>query len=152
MVRRGVIRILDASDGAPVRLETTPAAMTRLLLLALTVALLSFAPEAFAQRVDRTDRIERRVEVLREAIDLTDEQAAEVRRLFHVQAAERYEHTGDREAHRARMAERHAELSRRIEALLTPEQAQRFRAWREEHKRDRRRDHRQPPNGENVLI
>lgn len=126
--------------------------MPRLLLLATTVALFCFAPDAVAQRVDRTDRIEHRVEVLRQAVDLTDDQAAEVRRLFHLQAAERYERTGDREAHRARMAERHAEMSRSIEALLTPEQAVRFRAWLDEHKQRPRRDERRPSDGEHVRI
>ena len=74
---------------------------------------------------------------------LTDEQAVEVRALLEAEAAARPERgargSGDREAMRARRAERRAETNRQIEALLAPDQIERFRTWTETQRGPARR-------------
>ena len=94
-------------------------------------------------------RLDRQMASLREAVDLTDAQAEEIRAIFEAQAAERPRRgargqrgggraSGDRAAMREAMQARRAEIQRQIEALLTPEQTEAFRAWSAEQAERRR--------------
>ncbi|MEM6326010.1 MAG: hypothetical protein AAF791_02730 [Bacteroidota bacterium] len=111
------------------------------LLFIGTLALASSASAQGRGAQDPAERIARQIQSLDEALDLTDEQATQIRALFEAEAAERPARgargSGDREAMRAQRAEQRAEMNRRIEALLSPQQVERFRAWTETQ-RDRR--------------
>ncbi|PAP78498.1 hypothetical protein [Rubrivirga marina] len=118
-------------------LGTAALVLTGLLLLPST---------ASAQDRSTEDRIERRVESLRDALDLTDDQAAEVRALFETESLDRPPRgergSGDREARRTARAERRAEIDRQLAEILTPEQMDAYQTWREENqpRRGRRGD------------
>lgn len=75
--------------------------------------------------------VEEQLASLRTAVGLTDEQAAQVRTILEAQQANRPTRGagGDREAMRAQMQERRARTQAEIEAVLTPEQVERFRTW-----------------------
>ncbi len=114
------------------------ATLRRLLgTAALVLAGLLALPAASAQSRAPEDRIERRVESLRDALDLSDAQAAEVRALFEAEAASRPPRgsrgAGAREARRAQMAERRADLERQLAEVLTPAQLDAYRTWQEEN-------------------
>ena len=86
---------------------------------------------------DGGDRTEQRLDELRQTLDLTDAQTAELRTVFQAQAADRPARgerrsggPADRDARRAQMQQRRAETERQIEAILTPAQMERYRAWR----------------------
>ena len=94
---------------------------------------------------DLAARLDRQMASLDEALDLTSRQEAQVRALLEARAADRpargarsRQASGDREALRAeRQAQREA-TNREIEALLTPAQVARFRAWQESQRENAR--------------
>lgn len=119
----------------------TPLAMTPSPLRTLALlATLSLSVSACAQSQptrDGGDRAEQRLDELRQTLDLTDAQTAELRAVFQAQAADRPARgerrsggPADRDARRAQMQQRRAETERQIEAILTPAQMERYRAWR----------------------
>mgnify|MGYP003146320428 CR=1 FL=1 len=122
------------------------AILRRTLGLLALAGLLALPQAASAQ--DRQgrggDRVELRIDALRQAAALTDAQVADVRALFEAQAANRpapgarrSSSPQDRAAMQAERAGREAEMDRQIEALLTPEQVARYRTWRESQPRGR---------------
>ena len=105
--------------------------------------------EVRARTGDPSERLDRQMASLRDAVDLTDAQAEEIRAILETQAAERPRRgartqrgggqaSGDRAAMREAMQARRAEVQRQIEALLTPEQVADFRAWSAEQAEQRR--------------
>lgn len=99
----------------------------------LLVGLLTLPTAASAQ--GRADRFEQRIESLLDALDLSDAQADEVRALFDAERATRPARDergpGDREARRAARTERRAEMERQLGEILTPEQMETYRTWRD---------------------
>jgi len=83
-----------------------------------------FGPGQFADR---------RVAELTEALDLSDEQAAQIREIFATQAPGRRGARGDSEAHQQARAEMHE----RIGAVLTPEQRAKLEQLPVEHRLQR---------------
>ena len=120
---------------------------TRLRILGTAALLLTglLALPTVASAQDRGgDRFEQRIESLRETLDLSDAQAEDVRALFEAERANRPARgergAGDREARRAEMAERRAEMERQLADILTPEQMDAYRTWRDENRPRRRGD------------
>lgn len=119
--------------------------MTRLtralgaLLLVFSLTACSSSEEATAQDGPRArggdpgQRVERQLTSLDEAVDLTDEQAVQIRSLLEEQAANRPPRgargSGNRQQMRAQMQAQRDEMMSRIEALLTPDQVEGFREW-----------------------
>ena len=104
----------------------------------LVIAGLLALPQAADAQTRGADRVERQVERLTEALDLSDAQAVELRALFEAQAADRPARSergrAEREARRAQVRERRAEAVRQIEAILSPDQVERFHALRAERR------------------
>jgi len=122
------------------------AILRRTLGLVALVGLLALPQAASAQSRDARggDRLEQRIDALRQAVALTDAQAADVRALFQAQAANRpapgarrSSSPDDRAAMQAERAGRETETDRQIEALLTADQVERYRTWRASQSRDR---------------
>ncbi|MEL6616288.1 MAG: hypothetical protein AAFQ43_11150 [Bacteroidota bacterium] len=109
------------------------------LLLALSITACSSSQDTATQDGPRArggdpgQRVERQLESLREAVDLTDEQVVEIRALLEEQAANRPSRgargQGNRQEMRAQRQAQRAEMMSQIEAILTPEQVEAFREW-----------------------
>lgn len=109
----------------------------RVLTLLATLAVSLSACAQSQPTHDSGDRAEQRLDELRQALDLTDAQTAELRAVFQAQATDRPARgerrsggPADRDARRAQMQQRRAETERQIESILTPAQMERYRAWR----------------------
>lgn len=135
-------------------LSQNPATPRKAFRLGIAVValggLLALSTPASAQsRAPRGDgdRVEQRVAQLDEALDLTDAQASQLRALFEAQEANRPSSgarrggsPADREAVRAEREAQRAESDRRVEAILTPAQVERYRSLRASRQsRDRQR-------------
>jgi Spy/CpxP family protein refolding chaperone len=131
---------MPATSLAQATYNRRKAALRRLLATAaLTLAgLLALPTTASAQDRSPEDRVEDRVESLRDALSLSDAQTAEVRALFEAEMAARPPRgergSVDREARRAQMAQRRAEMEHRLADILTPEQMEAFRTWQQENR------------------
>lgn len=106
-------------------------------LVALFVAFM-FAANAEAQPASE-ETIDRRIEMLDEALDLSDEQEAEVRRIWMEHRAEMEDWAAsnegaDREARRAHFRETAGGIHDAVRAVLTAEQAEKLDALREERR------------------
>ncbi|OZC03844.1 hypothetical protein [Rubricoccus marinus] len=94
---------------------------------------------AGARGGDAASRVQAQVSSLSEAVNLTASQTAQIRELLEAEAADRPARgTGDRQAMREQMQARRAETTRKIEALLTPEQIPGFRTWQEAQRQNQR--------------
>ena len=113
------------------------AALRRLVGTALLALVVALPQAASAQRLSPEERIERRVEALADALDLSDAQALEVRAILEADLADRPPRgargSGDRAARREQMEARRAETDAQIEAVLTEAQVEAYRAWRDEN-------------------
>ena len=106
------------------------------LLVALAAVLLPLAGCSSSKEASSDDdRLTRQLEAIDEAVDLSDEQANRVRAILVAEEAERPSgppprgQAGGGDPRGAREARR-AETDRLIEAVLTDEQIERYRAWR----------------------
>ncbi len=124
-------------------------ALVGFLGISLSACAQTSAPTS-ASRPAGSDRMERQLTEMRAAVDLTDAQVTRIRAVLAAnrpaggrgQGAGRRDDgrqgrgrpTGDRSA----MAERRAESERQIEAVLTPAQVERYRAWRATQRSQRR--------------
>jgi protein CpxP len=101
-------------------------------VIALAVASPAVAQE---QGVRRGHDPEKRIEMLQEKLDLTDQQVAEVRAIFAEQGEKlrALKESEDREGFRAL----HEETHERLAAVLDDEQRQKLEALREEHEQHR---------------
>ena len=109
----------------------------RIYLVALIVAFM-FSTAATAQPASE-ETIDRRIAMLDEALDLSDEQEAEVRRIWMEQRAEMEQwaesnEDADRQARREHFREAGAGVHEKIRAVLTAEQAEKLDALREERR------------------
>ncbi len=108
--------------------------------LAATLFLLIVGCSSSRDAAPTSDRVVRQLAAIDQAVDLTDEQSARIRDLLAAAEADRPsgppqgerggqgrqgggEPRGDRQA-------RQAETDRLIEAVLTPDQVERYRTWR----------------------
>ncbi len=132
------------------RRTLAPLALIGLLFVTLPACAQSLepAPQQRAARGqggpggDPAERLDRQMASLDEAVDLTSRQETQVRALLEEQAANRPERgargSGDREARRAQQQAQREAMNSKIEALLTPEQVTRFRAWSEAQRENQR--------------
>lgn len=94
--------------------------------------------------------VEAQLASMRTAVGLSDEQAARVRTILEAQVADRPARGagGDREAVRAQMQERRARALAEVEAVLTPDQVERYRSWQAAQRAEGGRGGRRggPPN------
>jgi protein CpxP len=94
-----------------------------------------------AAKGDRGDRTQRRVEMMKEKLNLTDDQARQLQQVFQEAdqqwQADRQSGQGrpDKEAMRAR----HEKMHEQIKSILTPEQMEKWEAMRKEHRGGRGR-------------
>jgi len=111
-------------------------------ILAGVIALAVAAPALAQEHGMRGHDPEKRIEKLREALDLTDEQVVQVRAIFAVQGEKirALRESEDRERVRALHQETHGQLT----ALLDETQRQKLEALHERH----REHHREHGNGE----
>ena len=125
------------------------------LLLAGTLALPACASSAQTpegRTEQRGDRLERQVAAIHDAVGLSDQQTSQIRTLLEARSADMRGprgsgqrgsgQTGQQGAGRPpqndpQRAERMAETERQIEAVMTPEQVTRYRAWRETQRSQR---------------
>jgi Spy/CpxP family protein refolding chaperone len=79
-------------------------------------------------------RIEQRVTILTDRLSLSEKQTAELRTILYDEAAQARQamQTGDRDAMRQAFRERMREADRRIEEILTEEQKETYRQYRQE--------------------
>ena len=118
---------------APQRKAALRRALGTAAVAVALVGLLALPSAAEAQT--RGGDPEQRVERLDEALDLTDAQAAELLALFEAQAATRPARSSERPDRAEMRAERQArrtEMDRRIAAVLTPAQLERYQALQAE--------------------
>lgn len=106
-------------------------------MLAGVIALAVAAPAVAQEHGMRGHDPEKRIEKVREALDLTDEQVVQVRAIFAEQGEKMRElkQSEDREGFRALHEETHARLA----AVLDDEQRAKLEALREEHEQHRRK-------------
>jgi protein CpxP len=96
----------------------------------------SQTPALAGENAAKGDRTQRRVEMMKERLNLTDDQARQLQQIFqesHQQwQAERQAGQGkpDKEAMRAR----HEKMQEQIKSVLTPEQMEKWEAMRKEHR------------------
>jgi len=104
-------------------------------MLAGVIALAVATPALAQENGMRGHDPEKRIEKLREALDLTDEQVVEVRAIFAEQGEKMraLKQSEDREGFRALHAETHARLA----AVLDDAQRAKLEALREEHQQHR---------------
>jgi Spy/CpxP family protein refolding chaperone len=104
-------------------------------MLAGVIALAVAAPALAQENGMRGHDPEKRIEKLREALDLTDEQVVQVRAIFAEQGEKMraLKQSEDREGFRAL----HEETHTRLTALLDETQRQKLEALREEHEQHR---------------
>lgn len=97
------------------------------------------------------DRMKARVQKMKEALSLTEEQVSQVEAILHdagSQAeADRAKAGGDHEALRSLGRERHRSIFEKIDALLTEEQKARHAQLRDEFRKKHRRGMK-PPGGQ----
>lgn len=108
--------------------------MTKWAALAAGVVLALAASRATTladENPAKGDRIQHRVERMKERLNLTDDQARQIEQIFreaHQQGQ------ADREA----MRERHKKIHDQIQSVLTPEQREKMEQMRKEHRGGRR--------------
>ncbi len=107
--------------------------------LAITLFLLIVGCSSSRDAAPASDRVVRQLAAIDQAVDLTDEQSARIRDLLTAAEADRPAQPqrgqqGQRSARgddpRAEQQSRQAETDRLIEAVLTPDQVERYRTWR----------------------
>jgi Spy/CpxP family protein refolding chaperone len=78
------------------------------------------------------DRIQHRVERMKERLNLSDDQARQLQQIF--QEAHQQWQSDTTRPDRETMRARHEKLNEQIKSILTPEQQQKFEQMRKEHR------------------
>jgi len=105
---------------------TQLAAVVAGAFLALAASQTPARADENAAKGDRGDRTQRRVEMMKERLNLTDDQVRQIEQIL--RDAHQQGET-DREA----MKERHKKIHEQIESVLTPEQREKHEQMRKEH-------------------
>lgn len=106
----------------------------------------SRTPALADENAAKGDRIQHRVEMMKERLNLTDDQARQIEQIFRDAyqqgQAERQNGQVDREAMRAR----HQKIHEQIQSILTPEQREKLEQMKKEHRGRRHWDRRDKQN------
>ncbi len=126
----------------PISIKTAQLSYNRMRInfsIFFIVAILVFCHEALAFRKHSAGDLERRIAVLSEQLDLTDEQVAQIRPILEhrmqqrkaVFEAHRSQGTVDRQALRSQMQALREDTHSQIKTVLTEEQINRYQVWQE---------------------
>ena len=85
-----------------------------------------------AAKGDRGDRTQRRVEMMKERLNLTDDQARQLQQIF--QDAHQQWQADQGKADKETMRARHEKMHEQIKSVLTPEQQVKWEQMRKEHR------------------
>ncbi|SRR6266849_8280308 len=85
------------------------------------------------------DRIQHRVERMKERLNLTDDQARQLQQIF--QEAHQQWQADQGKADKETMRARHEKMHEQIKSILTPEQQQKFEQMKKEHRSRGRWNH-----------
>jgi Spy/CpxP family protein refolding chaperone len=109
--------------------------MTKWAAVAASVVLALAATRTVAlagENAGKGDRIQHRVERMKERLTLTDDQARQLQQIFE-EAHQQWQ--GDQgKADRETMRARHEKMHEQIKSILTPEQQEKFEAMKKEHR------------------
>jgi Spy/CpxP family protein refolding chaperone len=109
--------------------------MTKWAAVAASVVLALAATRTVAlagENAGKGDRIQHRVERMKERLTLTDDQARQLQQIFE-EAHQQWQ--GDQgKADRETMRARHEKMQEQIKSILTPEQQEKFEAMKKEHR------------------
>ena len=84
------------------------------------------------ENAGKGDRIQHRVERMKERLNLTDDQARQLQQIF--QEAHQQWQADQGKADKETMRARHEKMHEQIKSILTPEQQQKFEQMRKEHR------------------
>jgi Spy/CpxP family protein refolding chaperone len=109
--------------------------MTRWAAVAASAVLALAATRTVAladESAGKGDRIQHRVERMKERLNLTDEQARQLQQIF--QEARQQWQADQGKADRETMRARHEKMHEQIKSILTPEQQQKLEEMKKEHR------------------
>ena len=109
--------------------------MTRWVAVAASAVLALAATRTVAlagENAGKGDRSQQRVERMKERLNLTDDQARQLRQIF--QEAHQQWQADQGRADRETMRARHEKMHEQIKSILTPEQQQKFEEMQKEHR------------------
>jgi len=84
------------------------------------------------ENAGKGDRIQHRVERMKERLDLTDDQARQLQQIF--QEAHQQWQADQGKVDKETMRARHEKMHEQIKSVLTPEQQQKFEQMKKEHR------------------
>ena len=109
--------------------------MTRWTAVAASAVLALAATRTVAlagENAGKGDRSQQRVERMKERLNLTDDQARQLQKIF--QEAHQQWQADQGKADRETMRARHEKMHEQIKSILTPEQQQKFEEMQKEHR------------------
>jgi Spy/CpxP family protein refolding chaperone len=109
--------------------------MTKWAAVAASVVLALAATRTLAlagENAGKGDRIQHRVERMKERLNLTDDQARQLQQIF--EDAHQQWQADQGKADRETMRARHEKMHEQIKSILTPEQQEKFEAMKKEHR------------------
>ena len=111
---------------------TQLAAVVAGAFLALAASQTPARADENAAKGDRGDRTQRRVEMMKERLNLTDDQARQLQQIF--QDAHQQWQADQGKADKETMRARHEKMKEQINSVLTPEQQAKWEQMRKEHR------------------
>ena len=124
---------------------TQLAAVVAGAFLALSASQTPARADENAAKGDRGDRTQRRVEMMKERLNLTDDQARQLQQVF--QDAHQQRQADQGKADKETMRARHEKMNEQIKSILTPEQQEKWEQMRKEHRGGRRHGSRGEKSG-----